>query len=131
VKGDGLFSRADYYYLIFLRLTDITDGSSNTFMLGEDLPVYNAQVAWFYSNGALGTCAIPPNYNEGTANNQDWQNLYSFRSRHPGGLNFAFADASVHFVSEDIPLTTYRAMATRAGNEDTSDAMHFSFRADY
>ena len=116
VKGDGIFSRADYYYLLFLRLSDITDGTSTTLLIGEDIPAYDANVAWFYANGALGTCAIPPNYNEGTAKFKNWSDLYSFRSRHPGGLNFAFADASVQYISEDVPLPTYRDLATRSGS---------------
>jgi prepilin-type N-terminal cleavage/methylation domain-containing protein/prepilin-type processing-associated H-X9-DG protein len=117
VRGDGVFSRGDYYYVTTFRLTSITDGTSNTFMVGEDIPDYDAHVAWFYDNGALGTCAIPPNYNEGAANFNDWQNLYSFRSRHEGGLNFAFADGTVHFIQQSIALTTYRALSTIAGNE--------------
>lgn len=112
VYGNGVFSRADYYYGRSLRLTSITDGTSNTFMVGEDIPIYDAHVAWFYSNGAVGTCAIPPNYNEGTANFADWNNVYSFRSQHPGGLNFAFADGSVRFISQGIDLTSYRALST-------------------
>ena len=87
----------------------------------EDIPDYDAHVAWFYSNGALGTCAIPPNYNEGTAAGNpginDWQNVYSFRSRHSGGLQFSFADGTVHFISQTIALQTYRNLSTIAGNE--------------
>jgi prepilin-type N-terminal cleavage/methylation domain-containing protein/prepilin-type processing-associated H-X9-DG protein len=117
IRGDGIFSRGDYQFRTTLRLTSITDGTSNTFMVGEDIPEYDAHVAWFYSNGALGTCAIPPNYNEGVAGWWDWPNVYSFRSRHPGGLQFAFADGTVHFIQQSIALTTYRALSTIAGNE--------------
>jgi prepilin-type N-terminal cleavage/methylation domain-containing protein/prepilin-type processing-associated H-X9-DG protein len=116
VRGDGIFSRADYYYLLFLRLTDITDGVSSTLMLGEDIPSYDSHVAWFYANGALGTCAIPPNYNQGSGNAKNWPDVYSFRSRHPGGLNFAFADGSVQYINQDIPLPTYRNLATRSSS---------------
>jgi prepilin-type processing-associated H-X9-DG protein len=47
----------------------------------------------------------------------DWPNTWSFRSRHPGGLQFAYADGSVHFVSNGIQLSIYRAMATIQGGE--------------
>jgi prepilin-type N-terminal cleavage/methylation domain-containing protein/prepilin-type processing-associated H-X9-DG protein len=130
VKGDGIFARADYYDLLFVRLSDITDGTSNTFMVGEDVPTYDAHVAWFYANGALGTCAIPPNYNEGSGHFSDWPNVYSFRSRHPNGLNFAMADGSVQFVRADIPLQIYRSLATRASGEDhdaSGCGIHFGF----
>jgi prepilin-type processing-associated H-X9-DG protein len=32
--------------------------------------------------------------------NWSWQNNESFRSRHPGGLHFTFADGSVRCVRE-------------------------------
>jgi prepilin-type processing-associated H-X9-DG protein len=36
-----------------------------------------------------------------------------FKSRHPGGANFAFADGSVHFLSEDIDHWTYQFLGCR------------------
>jgi prepilin-type N-terminal cleavage/methylation domain-containing protein/prepilin-type processing-associated H-X9-DG protein len=39
------------------------------------------------------------------------------RSRHAGGVNASLADGSVRFVSDDISLTIWRALATRAGGE--------------
>jgi prepilin-type N-terminal cleavage/methylation domain-containing protein/prepilin-type processing-associated H-X9-DG protein len=42
---------------------------------------------------------------------------YGFRSLHPGGGNFAMADGSVKFIKSSVNVSTYRALATRAGNE--------------
>ncbi|MCH2184122.1 MAG: DUF1559 domain-containing protein [Mariniblastus sp.] len=39
------------------------------------------------------------------------------RSRHPGGVNLAMADASVSFAADDIDVFAWRAMATRDGEE--------------
>ena len=41
-------------------------------------------------------------------------------SRHPGGVNFLFADGSVHFLKSTINPTPWRALATRAGGEAIS-----------
>jgi prepilin-type processing-associated H-X9-DG protein len=102
------------------RLLAITDGLSNTFLIGEDVPALNNWCSWPYATHAYGTCAIPPNAvrsNGKPFDPNDWYNNHSFRSRHPGGLQFAFADGSVHFVAAAINLDLYRALATIQGGE--------------
>jgi prepilin-type processing-associated H-X9-DG protein len=39
------------------------------------------------------------------------------RSHHSGGVNIALCDASVRFVSNDVSLPTWRALATRSGDD--------------
>ena len=119
-KGNGVFSRGDIK--LKTKMASITDGTSNTFMVGEDIPEIDAHCAWFYANGSIGTCAIPPNVMKrpnGTLYDpyNDWPEIYSFRSRHSGGLNFGFCDGSVRFVSDSIALATYRALATKGSGE--------------
>jgi prepilin-type N-terminal cleavage/methylation domain-containing protein/prepilin-type processing-associated H-X9-DG protein len=122
--GDGLFYRIDFQKK--KKLTDITDGTSGTFMIGEDIPSLNAHCTWPYANGVGGTTAIPPNHNKranGTLYDpyNDWPQLYSFRSKHSGGLQFALADGSVRFVRDSISTQTYRALSTAAGGEVVSN----------
>ena len=45
---------------------------------------------------------------------------FAFRSLHPGGANFAFADGSVKFIKQTIATPTYMALGTRAGGEVVS-----------
>jgi prepilin-type N-terminal cleavage/methylation domain-containing protein len=116
--GDGIFFRTDYR--VKRRITSITDGTSNTFMIGEDIPEKNIHNAWPFANTATGTCAIAPNGKQANGTEfgaGDWPNVYSFRSRHIGGLQFAQADGSVRFINDSIPLANYRAMATISGGE--------------
>jgi uncharacterized protein DUF1559 len=40
-----------------------------------------------------------------------------FRSSHSGGLHFARIDGSVDWVSDEIELPVYRALATIAGGD--------------
>jgi prepilin-type N-terminal cleavage/methylation domain-containing protein len=122
--GDGIFFRGDGNKK--RRLIDIKDGLSNTFITGEDIPSMNDWCSWPYSNNAVGTCAIPPNNglpgspNAGTTTPGNWVNIYSFRSRHTHGLQFGYADGSVHFIDQGIDMITYRAMGTIQGNEAVS-----------
>lgn len=42
---------------------------------------------------------------------------WAANSFHPGGVNIAFADGSVHFVSDSVPADVFAALATIAGDE--------------
>ena len=43
-----------------------------------------------------------------------------FKSMHPGGVQFAMADGSVHFISETIDHSEYRSMCTRNESDSAS-----------
>ena len=47
-------------------------------------------------------------------------NVMAASSRHPGGVNVAFFDGSVHFVKDAINPVTWQAIATPAGGEVVS-----------
>ena len=55
----------------------------------------------------------------GSAGNPSYA-IVTSRSYHPGVVNAAKVDGSVHSISETIDLVTWRAMATRAGREVVS-----------
>jgi prepilin-type processing-associated H-X9-DG protein len=44
----------------------------------------------------------------------------NFRSDHPGGCQFLFADGSVHFLQETIDMLLYQQLSTMAGGEIVS-----------
>jgi prepilin-type N-terminal cleavage/methylation domain-containing protein/prepilin-type processing-associated H-X9-DG protein len=118
--GNGMFYRSDFNRR--LRLEQMMDGTSNTLMVGEDVPEFNTHCGWPASNYATGTVAIPLNNGiqagqPGFGNPGDWGNLYSFRSRHTGGANFAMADGGVRFLPQSIDLFVYRALGSHSGGE--------------
>lgn len=118
--GNGIFYRSDFNRP--LTMTGITDGTSNTFMIGESIGELDIHNAWYYSNTANGTCAIPLNNamvagQPGFNNAGDWPNVYSFRSRHSGGAFFALADGTVRWCNQSIALQTYRDLASIRGGE--------------
>ncbi len=115
--GNGMFYRSDGNRP--LALTSITDGTSNTFMIGEDLHSYDEHCGgWAYPNYVTSTCAIPLNYVDTTSTSSgNWPDRYSFHSKHVNGANFCFADGGVHYISNSINIATYRALATIADND--------------
>ncbi|MDY3554883.1 DUF1559 domain-containing protein [Gemmata sp. JC717] len=119
-QGDGVFYRTDWKAP--KGLLAVTDGTSNTLLVGESLPEHTHWLAWAYANSAAATCAIPLNVQYPADDDYSWKWEYSttFRSKHPGGGNFALADGSVRFVANSIDLTTYRALATIRGGEVVS-----------
>lgn len=43
--------------------------------------------------------------------------FFAARSRHPGGVNVAMCDASIHFISNTIASNTWAALGTMNGGE--------------
>jgi prepilin-type N-terminal cleavage/methylation domain-containing protein/prepilin-type processing-associated H-X9-DG protein len=140
VPQDGIFFRDSS-----VCLPGVTDGSSNTFLFGERYhrdPQFDIQQALFPPPtgpfalmgrwaciAGPGTLAmvelstpVPINYQVPPGGDLSTleDRACAFGSGHPGGANFAFADGSVRFVSESIPLLTLRALSTRAGDEVVS-----------
>jgi len=114
--GNGIFYRVDGDRK--LRLGNITDGTSNTFMIGESMHSFDQHTGgWAMPNYVNGTCAIPLNYADTAHTYTYWQDRYSFHSKHSGGANFCLADGSVRFVSDGVDIAIYRAMGTIRGKE--------------
>lgn len=136
-----------FYALSKTRIRDVTDGTTNTVMIGEirlvqDVPAsgypdgadfrgylwnMDGPTLWF-------TMMYPPNTADpdrimncvktyaavpcsGQVNPTGYTARLAARSAHIGGANLGFGDGSVRFVSSTIDLAISRALGTRAGNE--------------
>jgi prepilin-type N-terminal cleavage/methylation domain-containing protein/prepilin-type processing-associated H-X9-DG protein len=126
--GNGLFNYAQsigsYYDKVDgVRIAEITDGTSNTLMLGEAVSGLCFNNTWGHGQSAIRYAAIDPNaIDPATGKPPDpnvhfWGMTMGFSSMHTGGLNMSFADGSVHFIANNIERRTWRAMATRRGGE--------------
>lgn len=120
-----------------VRLTDVTDGTTNTLMIGERPPSSDHNLGWWYAGWGqskdgsaemvLGVREInasaryqghcppgPYRFAPGADNNVC--DAFHFWSRHAGGANFAFCDGSVRFLSYGAN-DVLPALASRTGGE--------------
>ncbi len=130
----GMFGRGDPK----INFASVSDGLSNTLMLGETLPAMNQYLGrggapggpftWAHFDGSnnIGSTITPINY---PSNNRvgcgsdpmhswnNWNTAFGFKSRHSGGANFAYGDGSVHFLSDNIDMKTYQYLGCRNDNQ--------------
>ena len=118
----GVFHRVSYQRPV--RLSNVTDGTSSTFLIGEDVPSQNNHSAAFYANGDFASCHAPLNFYPDPPRPDDWWDVMSFRSRHPGGASFCFVDGSVRFINDEIEHDVYRALSTKSNGEIVPGVPH-------
>jgi prepilin-type N-terminal cleavage/methylation domain-containing protein/prepilin-type processing-associated H-X9-DG protein len=126
--------------IVGTRLAEITDGRTNTLLIGERPPSHGLDWGWAFAcfgqdycgtlactlgvnevnlqNSGVETDACGPGpykFQSGQINNPC--DAFHFYSPHPGGANFLFADGRVQFLSYDINNATMRALASMSGGE--------------
>jgi prepilin-type N-terminal cleavage/methylation domain-containing protein len=116
------------------RMTDITDGTTNTVFVSELLKVpgnVDGRGIMHYPEGPLYQHNYTPNnvapdhFRSGlcqstaqapcTGAYPDWSTravILTARSNHPGGVNVLLGDASVRFVENNVTLPTWQALSS-------------------
>lgn len=139
-QQDGMFVGEEQ-----VSLRDVTDGLSNTLLIGERPPSSDFWYGWWYASGqgnsstgdvTLGVAELNPSEDlvsaqtfledcppgpyrfEPGASAQQCDALH-FWSHHPGGAIFATADGAVRFQAYDIGSQILSALSTRSGGEAT------------
>jgi prepilin-type N-terminal cleavage/methylation domain-containing protein len=117
-----------------MRIVGVTDGLSQTIMLCEDggrpeywtFGVYHSTTAgakddhwaspdsWYWVHNT--DC-----YNAGLARMMNCNNSNEIYSFHPGGGLFAFGDATVHFLAEDMDVEVFVCLFTRSFGDIVKD----------
>lgn len=141
---------ADNHGVLFLnshvRLSDISDGTSQTILCGEKLLV-QADLGWLSGTratlrntgnpingstrrgGVLEQIGEVPSFNPyagaggggPAAPAKAPLVVGGFESNHPGGAQAAFADGSVHFLMDNIDLTAFSQLGHRADGKLLDD----------
>ncbi len=106
-------------------IQDMTDGTSNTLLMGEFAWADPAYLIHNWAQGGLWSGDLWSNNAKNInfpINSGILTPLHDmpFGSKHPGGCNFALVDGSVRFVSQNINLGTYKSLASRNGGEVAS-----------
>ena len=118
---------ADYRTMGNTNMAGVTDGTSNTIIVGEGLPSQDSNSCLWDATGSASGVTIPINWFTGApyagfGAGAPWNTRASyaargFKSLHPGGANFLFADGSVHFLKASINRAAYAALGSRNGGE--------------
>jgi prepilin-type N-terminal cleavage/methylation domain-containing protein/prepilin-type processing-associated H-X9-DG protein len=135
-RYQGGQSQGVLFWTSNIRFEDITDGTSNTIMVGERPPSQDLYYGWWFAGAgfdgsgvgdvvmgahatqyaaALGCPASKVGFQPGNVNNTCDQ--VHWWSPHAVGGNFLFADGSVHFQSYSMSNAVLVELCTRNGGE--------------
>jgi hypothetical protein len=123
----GMFGRLG----LNISMADVTDGTANTIMIGETIPMCDTShgAGWWHYNGGSGashaSTSAPINEfttcrprsrrisNPNCTDPANWNYSWGFKSEHPGVCGFLFVDGTVHYIAEDVGYRTYQALGGR------------------
>ena len=139
-RGHGTTIDGEQVSGIISRLTwsagmrEITDGTSNTILMGEIRPKcgdytikswVSEDAFWVSTLGPINypTCPGAPGYSSGPGCNSEVAKPTSqgFKSLHPNGAQFVLSDGSVRFIVQTVSWDTYQRLGGRRDGELVGD----------
>ena len=99
-----------------IRFADIVDGLSQTIIVGER----SSEIGGSTWTGVIPEANSPIGRIVGATfhvPNDRTLDFEDFRSLHATGAQFLLADGSVRIINDQISLSVYQALSTRAGGE--------------
>lgn len=118
-KGPGMFNRGP----TSTRLRDVTDGTSNVFMLGERRAEECRFSGAFNANFSIAFIGQKPNSPTrigSTLDTFDYTRNCGYASHHVGGLHMLLVDGSVQFVSNNVDFRVWSWVGDKADGNSTS-----------
>ncbi len=109
--GEGVF-----FFLSRTRFAEITDGLSNTLVVGERYAKQGSSVWAGVVEGANEAMVRVVGVGD-HAPNDPHHHFDDFASYHPGGVHFLYGDGSVQRINSQIDIAAYQALCTRGGGE--------------
>jgi prepilin-type N-terminal cleavage/methylation domain-containing protein len=132
-----------FFMCSHVRMAEVADGTSNTFMVGESrfdtfVQDGNEMDFWYIGSPQIDPCSclggsggtefsefcgstgVPFNA-RAVPSTSGYVKELSFSSLHPNGAQFVLADASVRFVPFTVNQQTYQALGSRNNGESLSD----------
>jgi prepilin-type N-terminal cleavage/methylation domain-containing protein len=109
--GDGTFFGNSK-----IRMSELLDGVSNTIIYGERGSKLGGSLWHGYIEEAAGASARFLGSTDHVPNSPEGH-FDDFSSYHTGGTHFVYGDCSTRFLSNNIDLQVYQALATRSGGE--------------
>ena len=127
-RTSGIWSK----FTATANLAQISDGTSNTILMGEVRPDCSDHIdnGWEHVNALwcattapinFPTCPNDPVLPDNCHMKNNWNTSQGFKSQHVGGAHFVLCDGSVRFLSQNLDYATYQKLGDRRDGQTVGE----------